>query len=163
MFKLNIEEALVVVVWLLSHAWLFCDPMDCSLPGFSVHGISQARIQAWVAISFSRGSSWPRGWTHISCIGRWILYHWATSEVHWRGQQPVICKYQCAQDKKIFPAKTAPFRHRLRKGAVSQDRKLLDNDCSDSSKHHRKSCAPRPPAHTQSWLSGKPRFPPLTG
>ena len=38
----------------------FCDPLDCSLPGFSVHGIFQARILEWVAISFSRGSSWPR-------------------------------------------------------------------------------------------------------
>ena len=38
-----------------------CDPMDCSLPGFSVHGIFQARILKWVAISFSRGSSRPRG------------------------------------------------------------------------------------------------------
>ena len=37
-----------------------CKPMDCSLPGSSVHGISQARILAWVAISFSRGASWPR-------------------------------------------------------------------------------------------------------
>jgi len=34
-----------------------CDPMDCSLPGFSVHGIFQARVPEWVAISFSRGSS----------------------------------------------------------------------------------------------------------
>ena len=37
-----------------------CDPMDCSPPGSSVHGISQARIQEWVAISFSRGSSQPK-------------------------------------------------------------------------------------------------------
>ena len=37
-----------------------CDPMDCSLPGSSVHGIFQARVLEWVAISFSRGSSWPR-------------------------------------------------------------------------------------------------------
>ena len=37
-----------------------CDPMDCSLPGSSVHGILQARILEWVAISFSRGSSWSR-------------------------------------------------------------------------------------------------------
>ena len=37
-----------------------CSPMDCSLPGFSVHGIFQARVLEWVAISFSRGSSWPR-------------------------------------------------------------------------------------------------------
>ena len=40
-----------------------CDPMDCNLPGSSVHGILQARILEWVAISFSRGSSWPRDWT----------------------------------------------------------------------------------------------------
>ena len=43
-------------------------PMDCIPPGFSVHGISQARILKWVAISFSRGSPWPKNWTHISCI-----------------------------------------------------------------------------------------------
>ena len=46
----------------------------------SVHGISQARILEWVAISFSRGSSQPKDWTHVSCIGRQILYHWATKE-----------------------------------------------------------------------------------
>ena len=40
--------------------------MNCSLSGFSVHGISQARILEWVAISFSKGSSWPRDWTHES-------------------------------------------------------------------------------------------------
>ena len=45
-----------------------CDPTDCSLPGFSVHGIFPARILDWVAISSSRGSSWPRHQTHISCI-----------------------------------------------------------------------------------------------
>ena len=43
-----------------------CSPMDCSLPGSSVHGISQARILEWVATSFSRGSSWPRGRTCVS-------------------------------------------------------------------------------------------------
>ena len=42
---------------MLSHVGLFCDPMDCSPPGPSVHGISQARILERVAISFSRGSS----------------------------------------------------------------------------------------------------------
>ena len=44
--------------------------MDCSLRGSSVHGSSQARILEWGAISFSKGSSWPRDGTHISCIGR---------------------------------------------------------------------------------------------
>ena len=45
-----------------------CYPMDCSPQGSSVYGISQARILEWVAISSSRGSSWPRDRTHVSCI-----------------------------------------------------------------------------------------------
>ena len=45
-----------------------CDPMDYNLPGSSVHGILQARILEWVAISSSRGSSWPRDRTWVSCI-----------------------------------------------------------------------------------------------
>ena len=48
-----------------------CDPMDCSLPGSSVHGIFQARILEWVAISFSSGSSQPRDRTQVSrMVGR---------------------------------------------------------------------------------------------
>ena len=45
-----------------------CDPMDCSLPGSSVHEIHQARILEWVAVPFSRGSSRPRDRTWVSCI-----------------------------------------------------------------------------------------------
>ena len=53
-----------------SHPTFFCDRMDCSLPGSSVHGTPQARILKWVAISFSRGSSWPRGLNnHLLCSG----------------------------------------------------------------------------------------------
>ena len=52
---------------LLRHVWL-CDPLDCSLPVSSVHGIFQARILEWVAISSSRGSSLPRDQIHISCV-----------------------------------------------------------------------------------------------
>ena len=48
-----------------------CDPMDCSPPGSSVHGILQVRILGWVPTSYSRGSSWPRGQTHISCLLHW--------------------------------------------------------------------------------------------
>ena len=55
-----------------------CNPMDYSLPGSSVHGISQARILEWASISLSRGSSWIRDRTHDSFIGWQILYHWAT-------------------------------------------------------------------------------------
>ena len=45
-----------------------CDPMDCSPPASSVHGISQVRVLEWVAISSSRGSCQPRNWTPISCV-----------------------------------------------------------------------------------------------
>ena len=50
------------------------DPMDYSMPGYSVHEISQARILEWVVIFSSGGSSQPRDQTQISCIGRQILY-----------------------------------------------------------------------------------------
>ena len=53
---------------------LFLDPMDCSPPGSSVHGISQARILEWVAVSFSRESFRRRDQTCISYVGRQILY-----------------------------------------------------------------------------------------
>ena len=63
---------------LLNHIWL-CNPMDCSPPGSSVHGILQSRILEWVATPSSRTASQPRDRTWISfvsCIGRWLLYHW---------------------------------------------------------------------------------------
>ena len=55
-----------------------CGPMDCSLPGSSVHENFQTRTLEWVAISYSRGFSQPRNWTcvsRVSCNGRWVLYH----------------------------------------------------------------------------------------
>ena len=61
------------------------DSMDCSLPGSSVHGILQARVLEWVAMSFSRGLSQPKDRTCISllsCIGRQILYHLHHLERH---------------------------------------------------------------------------------
>ena len=57
-----------------------CNPMDCSLPGSSIHGIFQARVLEWVAISCSRGSSWPRDRTQVShIVGRHFTV-WATRE-----------------------------------------------------------------------------------
>ena len=59
-----------------------CDLMDCSLLGSSMHGMFQAKILQWVAISFSRRPSQPRDGTHVSCISytdRQLLYHCATS------------------------------------------------------------------------------------
>ena len=55
-----------------------CDPMNCSLPGSSVHGILQAGILKWVAISFSRRSSWPSDRTYLFCIAGRFLTIWAT-------------------------------------------------------------------------------------
>ena len=57
-----------------------CDPVDCSLPGSSVHAILQARVLEWGAIAFSRGSSQPRDWTRVSCIGTRRFNLWATRE-----------------------------------------------------------------------------------
>ena len=59
---------------------ILCDPMDCSPPGSSVHGILQARILKWVAISYSRGSSPPRDWTRVSCIAGRFFTVWTTRE-----------------------------------------------------------------------------------
>ena len=55
-----------------------CNPMDCSLPGSSVHGIFQARTLEWVAISFSRRSSPSRDWTQVSLIVGRCFTVWAT-------------------------------------------------------------------------------------
>ena len=57
-----------------------CDPMDCSPPGFSVHGILQAKILEWVAIFFSRGSSQSRDQTQVSGIGGKYFNLWASRE-----------------------------------------------------------------------------------
>ena len=60
-----------------------CNPLDCSLSGSSVHGILQARILEWVAISFSRGSSRPRDQTRVSHIAGRRFNLWATSHFGW--------------------------------------------------------------------------------
>ena len=77
----------------ISHTWkkvkvlvvqaclTLCDPMDCSLPDSSLHRTLQARILEWVAISFSRGSSWPRDWTWVSSIAVRLFTVLATREV----------------------------------------------------------------------------------
>ena len=57
-----------------------CDSMNCSLPSFSIHGLFQARVLEWTAISFSRGSSQPRDRTWVSCIAGRCFTVWATRE-----------------------------------------------------------------------------------
>ena len=80
--------------------------MDCSPPGTSVHGISQARILEWVAISFSRGSSQSRDQTCVSCIGRWFF----TTEpprkllnVFTSGQPQIIFSFRTLQGSQWEP------------------------------------------------------------
>ena len=88
-----------------------CNPMDCSLPGSSVHEIFQAKILEWVAISSSRGSSWPRDWTHVSwfsCIGKWILYHCAP----W---------FKCL----VFPAAAGPCEYRVDEVGLQESKIVL--------------------------------------
>ena len=111
---------IVVVVWWLHQVQHFCDPMDYSPPGSSVHSISQARILDWVAISFSRGPSWPRDQTCISCIDRQILYHWATREASVKFSSSQIFslfkKKQAKQSKTIPQVKTKsqyPYPNRV--------------------------------------------------
>ena len=82
----NIENQLCCVC--ASSCPTLCDLMSCSPPGSSVHGIFQARILEWAAISSSRGSFLPRVQTHISCVSctsRWILSHYATWEAPSKG------------------------------------------------------------------------------
>ena len=82
-----------IIMILSSHQWplglcsvcaqwpTLCDPMDCSFPISFVHGIFQARMLEWLAISSSRGSSCPRDWTcfsYVSCIAGRFFTCWAT-------------------------------------------------------------------------------------
>ena len=60
-----------------------CGPLGSSPPGYSVHGIVQARILEWVAIPFSRVSSQPRDGALVSCIACRLFIVWATREAHW--------------------------------------------------------------------------------
>ena len=93
------EEAAVVQAGLNTNAVMCCaalsrsvvsdswQPLDCSPPGSSVHGILQARILEWVARPSSRGSSQSRNWTQVSCIAGRFFTVWATREAHvyWSG------------------------------------------------------------------------------
>ena len=75
-----------------------CDPMDCSPPGSSVHGILQARILEWVAIPFSKGSSWPRDRTRVSCI---VLFF--SCGGHQSFVLPIICPLTDLPWEFLFP------------------------------------------------------------
>ena len=79
--------------WVLS----LCDPMDCSLPGSSVHGILQARILEWVAMPSSRGSFQTRDQTHVSCVS-WIAGRFFITEP---SRKPYIYHTYILKEKEI--------------------------------------------------------------
>ena len=76
-----------------------CDSINCSRPGSSVHGISQARILEWVAISFSRGSPRLRNRTQVSCLAGRFSTDWGTKEAQKWG--PALSEVQ-TQDLQIM-------------------------------------------------------------
>ena len=81
MFHTKIWKPVDCVCMLASQSCpTFYDPMNCSPPGFHVHGILQAEIPEWVAIPSSRESSRPRDWTQLSCIEGGFFTIWATGE-----------------------------------------------------------------------------------
>ena len=84
--NLNIESESEVTQPCLT----LCNPMDYRLPGFSVHGIFQARVLEWVAFSFSRLSSWPRDRIQVSCTAGRLFTLWATREAGTRVPQRKI-------------------------------------------------------------------------
>ena len=79
-----------------------CDPMDCSPPDSSVHGILQTRILEWVAISFSRGSSRQRDWTWISYIEGRFFTIGATREAHSAMNEPFKRRFKVLTSKLFF-------------------------------------------------------------
>ena len=78
------------------------DSMDCSLPGFSVHGILQARILEWVVVSFSKCSSWRRDRTQVSCTAVRFFTVWATREAHDQTRQ-------CIKKQRHYFANKGPY------------------------------------------------------
>ena len=82
---------------MLSHVLLFFNPMDCTPPGSSVHGILQARILEWVASPFSRGSSQPRDQNWVSCTAGRFFTIWATREARIAQLKPCLLPERCYQ------------------------------------------------------------------
>ena len=78
-----------------------CNPMDCSLPGSSVHGILQARILEWVAVPFFSGSSQPEGWIQVSRFAGEFFTVWATRETP--NQEYSVLSVKCEPAWESFP------------------------------------------------------------
>ena len=79
--RISVKIAIIIKSEVTQSCPTLCDPIDCSLPGSSVHEIFQAIVLEWIAISFSRRSSQPRAQTRVSCIVDRCFTVWATREV----------------------------------------------------------------------------------
>ena len=130
------------VVWVAHSCVTLCDPIDCSLPGFSVHVILQGRIVKRIA--FSRGSSWCRDRTQVShIVGRFFTI-WATTEAPGRSQENTPLKSQ------PFPLSVGLCLHIL----LSAGFPLGCRPCHlqrDFVKQHYFSDRAYLPLHAQSW------------
>ena len=75
------QESSLILLCMLSHVQLFVILWTITWQSPLSMDFSRQGYWSRVAVSFSRGSSQPRDWTHVSCIDKWVLYHWATWEV----------------------------------------------------------------------------------
>ena len=146
-----------------------CDPLDCSLPGSSVHGILQARILEWVTVHFSRGSSQPRDQTQVSCIAGRFYTIWATREAQNTVHDPfcVLFIYGIKIKKEIKHKQMKPFHLLLQHSSTLLGclfHKLFEPLPSiilpglayhyhhdHHAESHRLSPAPRPTAERRKW------------
>ena len=97
---------LLLCVLVAQSCLTLCNPMACSPPGFSVHGILQARILEWIAIPFSRGTSQPRDWTLVSCItGRFVTI-WPTGKSYFIFSISLFPQLQCSNTANLSKEKS---------------------------------------------------------
>ena len=116
-FLTSLEHSVVIAHRLLfsrCYVWLVFNPMDYSLPGFSVHGIIQAKLLKWPAISSSRGLSQHGDWTHISCIAGRFFFFFNFTILYWFCHiSPWIChRYICVphpEPSSLLPPHTIPL------------------------------------------------------
>ena len=110
----NLTALTVLACSVTQSCLTLCDPVDCSPSGSSVRGVFPARILGWIAIPFSRGSSWPRDRSRVSCFAGGFFPIWATREAacnvlivyyhcHWRlrfdwPQANYSCLHLCPQE-----------------------------------------------------------------
>ena len=114
---------------------IFCDPMGCSPPSSSVHGIFQAILE-WAAIPFSWGSSQPRDWTWVSCIAGRFFIVWATREAPFEIFIMYTFKNVCVYSfSKVIEVKS---KKTLTHQAVEDLRYSPFNTCPQGRRHHRK-------------------------